>query len=82
MAPDVHPVDVVVQGASGAAEVLYGLHAAFDERSFHTIVRYLAAHGPRGSSLHARYVERAGSDALVLGRDLLAQASESEGWSD
>jgi hypothetical protein len=56
------------------------MHATFDARSFNRIVSHLAAHGPRGSSLYERYVDRAGSDALILGRDLLAQAGEAEGW--
>lgn len=77
---DPHPVDVVIQGFPGAAEVLYGFREVFDNPEFSEIVTYLAEYGPRGPNLYERFTERANRDVLVLGRDLLAQAGEQKGW--
>lgn len=71
-----HPVEIVVQGDLSAVEVLRGMSKVFDDDEYAAIVNYLAEHGPRGPNLYDRFAERANRDALVLGRDLLAQASE------
>lgn len=70
----------VVQGHPGAVQTLYGLKSALSEEDYARVVLYLYNHGPRGPNLWRRYADRCNQDSLLLGRDLLAQASEQEGW--
>ncbi len=72
----------VCQGFPGAVEVLHGLKSTFEDEEFERMMRFLFEHGPRGPRLWERYRDRCGEDSLMLGRDLLAQASEYEGWPD
>ena len=72
----------IVQGNPGAVETLLALKNTFEASEYLGMVEYLYEHGPRGPRLVERYAERCGSDALVLGRDLLALRSEQRGWPD
>ncbi len=69
----------VMQGEPDVEQALRGLKGAFPDE-YGTIVDYLYVFGPRGPALAERYRERCGGDALILGRDVLAQVSEFGGW--
>lgn len=71
----------VVQGNPGAVETLIALKRTFNASEYGVMVEYLYERGPRGPNLSERYTDACKSDALVLGRDLLALASEQDGWS-
>lgn len=70
----------VVQGCPGAAETLFALKSTFEASEYGAMIDHLFERGPRGPQLAARYTDACKSDALVLGRDLLALASEQKGW--
>jgi hypothetical protein len=70
----------VVQGNPGAVETLIALKRTFNASEYGAMVEYLYERGPRGPRLSDRFTGPCKSDALVLGRDLLALASEQRGW--
>jgi hypothetical protein len=70
----------VVQGNPGAVETLFALKNTFEASEYTAMVVHLYQRGPRGPQLVERFKDRCQSDALVLGRDLLAQVSEFQGW--
>ncbi len=72
-------VEGVLQGFPGAVECLRALKATFPAE-YGGMVDHLYAHGPRGPRLYEVYHDRCDSDALILGRDLLALESEFSGW--
>lgn len=70
----------VVQGDPGAVDTLFALKSTFEASEYGVMVDFLHERGPRGPMLAEKYTGACKSDALVLGRDILALASEHRGW--
>jgi hypothetical protein len=71
----------VVQGDPDAAQLLHQLRSTMPAE-YERLVMHLYERGPRGHALCEQFEDRCDRDVLVLGRDLIARASEFDkaGW--